>query len=331
MTSQVDEFDAPRTFRVQWVDVARGIGIILVVWGHVLRANVTLAMTPWAAAQERVIYAFHMPLFFVLAGLFLLRSVGKGRTEFLKGRWWSIIWPYLLWSLITGIIELAMARFVNSPISPSEVLLIPVVPIEQYWFLYALLVCQLVCLVAYPSKGRLYLLTIAGLIALKLLGGAWIGLRAFLYLPFVVAGVVLAGSLGRLSTGPRWKSAALAAGGFLAITATLWGSSVWGETYATFLTNGLAGSLGCLGSAMVLARSKVSKFLASLGQASLAIYVLHTLFSAGVRIALKLIGVAPASPLSLVGCLLLGLLLPWLAFRFLQRHKKTRAVGFGAA
>ncbi len=45
--------------RLQWIDLVKGITIILVIYGH--------AMTPTELLRQ-VIYSFHMPLFFVLAG-----------------------------------------------------------------------------------------------------------------------------------------------------------------------------------------------------------------------------------------------------------------------
>ena len=45
--------------RIEWLDIAKGVGIILVIFGHTLASG----STPW-----RLIYSFHMPLFFILAG-----------------------------------------------------------------------------------------------------------------------------------------------------------------------------------------------------------------------------------------------------------------------
>lgn len=44
--------------RIEWIDIAKGIGIILVIAGH------TISLT-----HSYPIYAFHMPLFFFLSGL----------------------------------------------------------------------------------------------------------------------------------------------------------------------------------------------------------------------------------------------------------------------
>ncbi len=48
--------------RLDFIDIAKGIGIILVVTGHLL---------PVAAGLHVLIYSFHMPLFFFLSGFFL--------------------------------------------------------------------------------------------------------------------------------------------------------------------------------------------------------------------------------------------------------------------
>jgi fucose 4-O-acetylase-like acetyltransferase len=60
---------APATAaRIPWVDVAKGIGIILVFYGHFVQRFVELNV-PAAADQMRWIYSFHMPLFFFLVGV----------------------------------------------------------------------------------------------------------------------------------------------------------------------------------------------------------------------------------------------------------------------
>jgi fucose 4-O-acetylase-like acetyltransferase len=47
------------TTRVGWIDFCKGIGIFLVVLGHILRDVIAVDY----------IYSFHMPLFFFLSGL----------------------------------------------------------------------------------------------------------------------------------------------------------------------------------------------------------------------------------------------------------------------
>lgn len=45
--------------RIEWVDIAKGVAIILVIVGHSLE---------YSSGMRNVIYSFHMPLFFLLSG-----------------------------------------------------------------------------------------------------------------------------------------------------------------------------------------------------------------------------------------------------------------------
>ncbi|STU64905.1 acyltransferase [Klebsiella pneumoniae subsp. ozaenae] len=72
--------------REAWVDYAKGIGIILVVFGHVNRglysAGIQLSGSSYLLTDS-IIYSFHMPLFFFLSGLFFTQSLDKkGKTSF---------------------------------------------------------------------------------------------------------------------------------------------------------------------------------------------------------------------------------------------------------
>jgi fucose 4-O-acetylase-like acetyltransferase len=55
--------------RLDWIDTARGIGMMLMFYGHVLQRGFP-ASNASAADQMRFVYSFHMPLFFVLSGFF---------------------------------------------------------------------------------------------------------------------------------------------------------------------------------------------------------------------------------------------------------------------
>jgi len=56
-----------------WVEYAKAIGIVLVVYGHSARgaqAAGLFANEHLFAVVDSIIYSFHMPLFFFLSGLF---------------------------------------------------------------------------------------------------------------------------------------------------------------------------------------------------------------------------------------------------------------------
>ena len=77
--------------RIRYIDVARGIGILLVVAAHNDLALVSLLL-------YRFIYSFHMPLFFFLSGYFLKSEVPFLR--FLGRRFNTVLKPYLFTILL---------------------------------------------------------------------------------------------------------------------------------------------------------------------------------------------------------------------------------------
>lgn len=129
--------------RETWVDYAKGVGIILVVFGHVNRGLYNSGIIiPGKLFQhiDNIIYTFHMPLFFFLSGLFFINSINKKtKKEFIANKFESIFYPYAVWSLLQGSIEVLLSKYTNTKTNLMDVLIFPFYPRAQFWFLYALL------------------------------------------------------------------------------------------------------------------------------------------------------------------------------------------------
>jgi acyltransferase len=82
--------------RLSWIDVAKGIGILLVIYGHALNAQ----------SLRYIIYSFHMPLFFLLSGLVFRHIDHEKFTHFLKKDFANIILPYVFFACATMIVWL---------------------------------------------------------------------------------------------------------------------------------------------------------------------------------------------------------------------------------
>ena len=145
--------------RNAWVDYAKGIGIILVVYGHVAR-GVFNAGVPMDEGRyvlvDSIIYSFHMPLFFFLSGLFFYDSLMKrGKTGLIVNKVDTIVYPFLLWSLLQGMFEVVLSDYTNGSVTVSQVLSSLVwSPRAQFWFLYALFLVFVVCSFIYAKAGR---------------------------------------------------------------------------------------------------------------------------------------------------------------------------------
>ena len=72
--------------RVEYVDIAKGIGIMLVVMGH----NDFALISPFA---HKLIYSFHMPMFFFMSGMFFKPNIPF--WSFLWNRFNRVLKPFL--------------------------------------------------------------------------------------------------------------------------------------------------------------------------------------------------------------------------------------------
>jgi fucose 4-O-acetylase-like acetyltransferase len=84
----------PSSARIEWIDAARGIGIILVVFGHILTKPL------YGLDISYAIFTFHMPLFIFLSAMVLKDADWKtvARTRFR-----SLLIPYFVYVLLVGI------------------------------------------------------------------------------------------------------------------------------------------------------------------------------------------------------------------------------------
>lgn len=307
-----------RPARINWLDTAKGLGIILVVLGHVSRGLINGHIWMWTPTSLFIdgwIYAFQMPLFFFLSGLFLVHSTERRWFNFASEKLRTLAYPYFVWSVITLIIKASFWGITNHPDGLSELPLILYRPIEQYWFLYVLFVLLLsiaallklgfkpwavlaLAILTYPAMlpipndGSVVLVELnayAIYVALGVVAGAHMDLRKISGIPAAGLGcVVLAGliisSLGGVSDLP------------------------YRDALAPFLA--VAGTFAIVALAVLVDTARLGAVVRFLGRHSLEIYVSHTIALAATRIALiKLAHVTALAPHLVLGTLA-GLYLP---------------------
>jgi len=320
------------TRRIAWIDIARGIGIILVVYAHAARGLVLSKVFPPGGtllAVDTVIYAFHMPLFFILAGLNIERSVARGRKAFILNKLETVAWPYFLWSLIQGGLKLLVAPYTNNRISPSDLAAIPVVPIEQFWFLYVLFFCQLFIAILLPRRLLVVELTLLGVLAWSTIADESIFFRILHYLPYVVAGLFALPLLVWLRERPV-AQAAILVGAWLVFALLVTPLGPPAQSGVVIYALAFLGSAGTIAASMMLEGAKLPMgWLEYLGRLSMPIFLMHTVFSAATRAGLKIAGFSdPGMTLVLVTAA--GILLPLPAYRIAVALNLTRILGFGA-
>lgn len=320
----------PAPPRHDWVDVAKGIGIVLVVFGHVWRglhaAGLPIGEARFALVDSGV-YAFHMPLFFCLSGLFFHDSLLKrGPVGLMASKVDSLAWPYLVWSLLQGSVEVALSHWTNGKTSPGQVLALWE-PRAQFWFLYALfLSCALGCL----FYGRLRREEAAWMLPSALLLYAMAGNltepsvidQTMTYFAFFALGAAL-----RPAEALLLRSWALLLGPVLAaaVAGQWFFHAQLGLNYRSIGAAAFALATVCVLAVLLLSLGlsrwggPVGGWLLRLGAASMPIYLMHILAGSGTRIVLaRALHVDDVAVQALVGTLA-GLGLPMLAHTLLQR------------
>lgn len=88
--------------RIEWIDMAKGIGLILVVYGHV----------PFRPEWWNVwLGSFHMPLFFFLAGITYNQNKYKKFSALIKSKVVTLIIPYFIFAVLTFLWRVALQVF----------------------------------------------------------------------------------------------------------------------------------------------------------------------------------------------------------------------------
>ena len=129
--------ETPQPARMEWMDELRGAAILLVIAHHVLTIPAVLGGTSpsWQPVMDALL-PYRMPLMLVLSGLLLSQSLRKGPRVYYGGKIRKVLWPYLLWIVLTALVLLR-----------PDVLLSPWTWIGgawHLWFLAVLLACYLV-------------------------------------------------------------------------------------------------------------------------------------------------------------------------------------------
>jgi fucose 4-O-acetylase-like acetyltransferase len=318
--------------REAWIDVAKGWGILLVVLGHAIRGLQNVQLLPpsgWSHVLDAWIYSFHMPLFFLLSGFFMEKAVQRPLDRALKDRAKTILWPYLLWSVLQTLVQIRMSSYTSSSYNWTHLLGILWKPVMQFWFLYVLLLLSLLWLglrrLGLPAWSLLVIAWVlhitqngTGLWAmwdLVRIHGVWFAAGAMLGIMPKLVGMLRSTSLAR-------KCIMLGIG--FAITS--WGAiTQTSQLLSSNMLWALPGILASLAMAMSLQENlRLTRALAWIGRLSLEIYLVHTLASATMRAVLlhgfKVQDVTLHLLLALAAGILIPIVIVLISRRFRLRH-----------
>ena len=131
-----------------WIDYDKGISIMLVGYGHCLdslNGHADLSAYPFFNYIGTFLYGFRMPLFFIISGLLIGKSLNKkGLGGYISDRTNNILFPLLVWGFIEISMQILAASYTsftsNTTIGPSRYLMLLLDPRQtgHFWYLNAL-------------------------------------------------------------------------------------------------------------------------------------------------------------------------------------------------
>lgn len=122
--------------RVEEIDVLRGFAICMVILGHaIIEFPVNITQVPWCSWLRYSIYAFHMPLFFVVSGYVYKCSQYR---SYLRGKIQRIAVPYFVFGGLSLLLHVFAVNLVNGSQTMEDALVQLLLYGGDYWFLYTL-------------------------------------------------------------------------------------------------------------------------------------------------------------------------------------------------
>ncbi|GGC73682.1 acyltransferase [Hoyosella rhizosphaerae] len=284
--------------RVEWVDVAKGACILLVVLFHATNFMITrgYGSESWVAFNA-FLEPIRMPLFFLVAGLFASKVLGTSWSNIWRRRVMLMLYLYGLWLLLRfGFFALVPgASLTGEESSPFNLLTALVVPHNGLWFVYALALYFAAAKLLADRDPRIQI-SVAFTVSLAAYSAdfmpwTWQNMGAyFLFFLIGVNGKEILLTLARWTSIPAIALLAISySAGFYAVNNSELGEFSLARIMLTLL--GLA--LGVLAAARLRWGVGV-RVLSTLGTVTLPVYLMHEIAMGSFAYALLSTGVLPA-------------------------------------
>jgi uncharacterized membrane protein YcfT len=262
--------------RVGWVDYAKGFCIILVVMMHsTLGVEAAAGQEGWMHAVVAFAKPFRIPAFFLVAGLFLSRTIDRDWTTFLDRKVLHFAYFYVLWLTIQFAFKApGIAQSVGWTGLPVAYLTAFVEPFGTLWFIYLLPIFYLTTrLLRWAPPLAVFLAAAAYEIAPVHTGWTVIdefaGRFVYFYTGYVLAPRIFAFAEAVVQR-PAWTLNAVMA---WAVVNQLFVARGWAEEPFVSLVLGMVGSAALIATSALFARGDWFAALRYVGQNSLVVYL----------------------------------------------------------
>jgi uncharacterized membrane protein YcfT len=296
MTANGTSAVSAQSTRIDWVDYAKGICIVMVVMMHsVLGVELAAGQTGFMHILVAFAKPFRMPDFFLISGLFLAVVIDRDWRTFLDRKVVHFAYFYVLWVTIQfGFKAPSFAAETGWAHAGFLYLESFIEPFGTLWFIYLLPVFFVVA----KATRKLPWLPIWGLAALlemAHIATGWTVIDEFCArFVYFYSGYLFAGHVFALSDRARARPALALVGlaAWALVNASLVGSG-FSEWPLISLMLGLSGACAIVTIGTLLARARWLNFLRFCGEHSIVIYLAFFLPMAATRTLLLRTGMIP--------------------------------------
>jgi uncharacterized membrane protein YcfT len=285
-----------QTQRVDWVDYAKGLCIIMVVMMHsTLGVEKAAEAEGWMHAFVAFARPFRMPDFFLISGLFLALVIDRDWRTYLDRKVVHFAYFYVLWLLIQGAFRWPGLALAEGPGAVIEQLLLALIePFGTLWFIYILpIFFVLAKLVRHVPP--LAVLAVAALLESAPVATGWIVIDEFAnrFFFFVLGWYAAPQVFAFAMWVARRPALALAGLGAWALANSFAVLSGISEMPGISLALGLAGASAVIATAALLARNDSAWMIRHAGAHSLVVYLAFFLPMVVTRTVLLKTGIIP--------------------------------------
>lgn len=281
--------------RDKLTDLLKGYACFLVVLGHVIMGirKAGINITFGVFELEEFIWTFHVALFMFLSGYVYNITDGwkskNTRIKFIVHKLINLGIPYLVFSIIYILIN-SLISSSNTQMHVRDILFLWKEPVAQYWFLYALFILFFIWTIMSKFLSNLQI-TISILIIGMLGNYCNISFGIFdsaisMALPFGIGTCLNKFYIDKKSTKEKLILITI----HIIVTLVIITNGV--ENYFVDKLDCMLGIFASIALISILQKNKIiEKILEKINKKSFPIYLLHTIFSAGIRIVLIKIGI----------------------------------------
>ena len=298
--SNLVEVPKPVAARIDWIDAAKAVSILLVVFHHSELISGAVGLK-WGIYErlDALFGPIRMPLFFTVSGIFAAKAVSQRWRLLVERKVFYYFYLYGVWVLLNWL----LARYALTPfrhpelgLSVRQLIKSWIVPNTGLWFLWTLGIYFILARLLAPLRSPV---TLVAFVATTIIAGAngfkpAYHLRdAFIYGPFFLTGLWYGRSIVTQLPRHPMLSAIVGGGIYLALRRiAAFPDIAQGKVYFAFPLS-ISGLIFAVGLTVILCRLTVVRLtLSYLGRNTLPIYVLH-----GILITLMLTVVKAMPPL----------------------------------